>query len=110
MILIFHSFKGFSDLDMDMQVFQIWKTSGTTYISERFGFSDLEDFWDDLSVSRLKYNALGDFQEVFQTTFRKSSGLPGSLLDFLEVFWTSWKSSGLPGSLLTKSSSISSGL
>ncbi|KAF3562695.1 hypothetical protein DY000_02017110 [Brassica cretica] len=107
MILIFHSFK---DLDLDMQVFQIWKTSGTTYISERFGFSDLEDFWDDLSVSRLKYNALDDFQEVFQTTFRKSSGLPGSLLDFLEVFWTSWKSSGLPGSLLTKSSSISSGL
>ncbi|WZZ27725.1 hypothetical protein YC2023_011126 [Brassica napus] len=49
-------------------------------------FKDLEDFWDDLSVSRLKYNALDDFQEVFQTTFRKSSGLPGSLLDFLEVF------------------------
>uniref|UniRef100_A0A0D3DMT9 Uncharacterized protein n=1 Tax=Brassica oleracea var. oleracea TaxID=109376 RepID=A0A0D3DMT9_BRAOL len=42
------------------------------------GFSDLEDFWDDLPVSRLKYNA--DFQEVFQTTSRKSSGLPGSLL------------------------------
>ncbi|KAF3537641.1 hypothetical protein F2Q69_00022016 [Brassica cretica] len=35
MILIFHSFKG---------------------------FSDLEDFWDDLPVSRLKYNALDDFQ------------------------------------------------
>uniref|UniRef100_A0A0D3EEP9 Uncharacterized protein n=1 Tax=Brassica oleracea var. oleracea TaxID=109376 RepID=A0A0D3EEP9_BRAOL len=41
MVLIFHSFKG---------------------------FSDLEDFWDDLPVSRLKYNALDDFQEVFQTT------------------------------------------
>ncbi|KAF2537352.1 hypothetical protein F2Q68_00022606 [Brassica cretica] len=41
--------------------------------SERFGFSDLEDFWDDLPVSRLKYNALDDFQEVFQTTSRKSS-------------------------------------
>ncbi|KAG5388441.1 hypothetical protein IGI04_029982 [Brassica rapa subsp. trilocularis] len=40
-VLIFHSFKG---------------------------FSDLEDFWDDLPVSRLKYNALDDFQEVFQTT------------------------------------------
>ncbi|KAF2535265.1 hypothetical protein F2Q68_00021686 [Brassica cretica] len=53
MILIFHSFKG---------------------------FSDLEDFWDDLPVSRLKYNALDDFQEVFQTTSRKSSGLLGSLL------------------------------
>ncbi|KAF2601737.1 hypothetical protein F2Q70_00027708 [Brassica cretica] len=32
------------------------------------GFSDLEDFWDDLPVSRLKYNTLDDFQEVFQTT------------------------------------------
>ncbi|KAF3570914.1 hypothetical protein F2Q69_00061500 [Brassica cretica] len=42
--------------------------------SERFGFSDLEDFWDDLPVSRLKYNALDDFQEVFQeTTSWKSS-------------------------------------
>ncbi|KAF3496710.1 hypothetical protein DY000_02054282 [Brassica cretica] len=32
MVHIFHSFKGFSDLDLDMQVFQIWKTSGTTYL------------------------------------------------------------------------------
>ncbi|KAF2545523.1 hypothetical protein F2Q70_00021307 [Brassica cretica] len=28
MVLIFHSFKGFPYLDLDMQVFQIWKTSG----------------------------------------------------------------------------------
>ncbi|KAG5415426.1 hypothetical protein IGI04_002993 [Brassica rapa subsp. trilocularis] len=34
------------------------------------GFSDLEELWDDLLVSRLKYNALGDFQD----------NLPGSLL------------------------------
>ncbi|KAF3603654.1 hypothetical protein F2Q69_00035669 [Brassica cretica] len=102
MILIFHSFK---DLDLDMQVFQIWKTSGTTYLSERFGFSDLdliwrffsdlEDFWDDLPVSHLKYNTLDDFQEVFQMSSRKTSSK--SRLDFLEVFqevvWTSWKSS-----------------
>ncbi|KAF2564708.1 hypothetical protein F2Q70_00015418 [Brassica cretica] len=64
--------------------------------SERFGFSDLDlicrffrygRLWDDLPVSRLKYNALDDFQEVFQTTSRKSSRrLPGSHLDFLEVF------------------------
>ncbi|KAG5379727.1 hypothetical protein IGI04_027569, partial [Brassica rapa subsp. trilocularis] len=40
-------------------------------------FSDLKDFWDDLPVSRLKYNALEDFQD------------------------------DLPGSLLTKSSHIS---
>ncbi|KAG5393423.1 hypothetical protein IGI04_023386 [Brassica rapa subsp. trilocularis] len=48
MVLIFHSFKG---------------------------FLDLEDFWDDLPVSRLKYNALDDFQEV-QTT-----RLPGSRME-----------------------------
>ncbi|KAF3579045.1 hypothetical protein DY000_02034190 [Brassica cretica] len=58
------------------------------------GFSDLEDFWDDLPVSRLKYNTLDDFQEVFQTT------LHFSRLDFLKVVWTSWKSSGLPSSRL----------
>uniref|UniRef100_A0A0D3BST5 Uncharacterized protein n=1 Tax=Brassica oleracea var. oleracea TaxID=109376 RepID=A0A0D3BST5_BRAOL len=34
------------------------------------GFSDLEDFCDDLPVSRLKYNALEDFQD----------DLPGSLM------------------------------
>ncbi|KAF3515147.1 hypothetical protein F2Q69_00007667 [Brassica cretica] len=28
MVLIFHSFKGFSDLDLDMHVFEILKTSG----------------------------------------------------------------------------------
>ncbi|KAF3555428.1 hypothetical protein F2Q69_00012197 [Brassica cretica] len=43
MVLIFHSFKG---------------------------FSDMEDFWDELPVSFLKYNALEDFQD----------DLPGSLL------------------------------
>ncbi|KAF2545234.1 hypothetical protein F2Q70_00022037 [Brassica cretica] len=43
MVLIFHSFKG---------------------------FSDLKDFWEDLPVSRLKYNAVEDFQD----------DLPGSLL------------------------------
>ncbi|KAF2595271.1 hypothetical protein F2Q70_00043140 [Brassica cretica] len=42
-VLIFHSFKG---------------------------FSDMEDFWDDLPGSRLKYNALEDFHD----------DLPGSLL------------------------------
>ncbi|KAF2614123.1 hypothetical protein F2Q70_00013757 [Brassica cretica] len=47
MVLIFHSFKGFSDLDLDMQVFHIWKTSG------------LEDFQ---TTSR---KLPDDFQEVF---------------------------------------------
>nr|VDD62107.1 unnamed protein product [Brassica oleracea] len=51
----------------------------------------MKNFWDNLPVSRLKYIALDDFQEVFQTTSRKSS-------------------KRLPGSLLTKSSFISSGV
>ncbi|KAG5393033.1 hypothetical protein IGI04_022996 [Brassica rapa subsp. trilocularis] len=101
----------------NLKVFQIWKTSGTTYLlvvwkssgsrldfleevvwtsrkssglhgslltkspfhnrSERFGFSDLEDFWDDLPVSLL---------EVVWTSWKSSD----------KVVWTSWKSSGLP--------------
>ncbi|KAF3514020.1 hypothetical protein F2Q69_00006300 [Brassica cretica] len=90
-----------------MQVFQIWKTSGlenfqttSRKYSRRLpgSFSDLgliymffrsgSDF-GRLIGSILKYNALEDFQEVFQTTSRKSSRR-------------------LPGSLLTESSSISS--
>ncbi|CAN6930267.1 unnamed protein product [Brassica oleracea] len=39
------------------------------------GFSDLEDVWDDLPVSRLKYNAPDDFQEVFQTSRLTESSL-----------------------------------
>ncbi|KAF3572905.1 hypothetical protein F2Q69_00062529 [Brassica cretica] len=92
MVLIFHSFKGFSyledvwddlpvsilkynALDDFQEVFQTtsWKSSGGVFSyvspfhnrSKRFGFSDLEDFWDDLPVSHLKYNALDDFLEVF---------------------------------------------
>ncbi|KAF3602366.1 hypothetical protein F2Q69_00034320 [Brassica cretica] len=87
MILIFHSFKGFSDLDLDMQVFHhmiliFHSFKGFSDLDFGYaGFSDLEDFWDDLPVSSQKYNALDDFQEVFQTTSRKSSRrLPGSLL------------------------------
>ncbi|KAF3610770.1 hypothetical protein DY000_02049400 [Brassica cretica] len=45
------------------------------------GFSDMEDFRDDLPVSRLKYNALDDFQEVFQTTSSRLGRLqPDDLL------------------------------
>ncbi|KAF3522797.1 hypothetical protein F2Q69_00051295 [Brassica cretica] len=69
--------------------------------SERFGFTDLgliymffrsgsdfERLMGSLLGSLLKYNALEDFQEVFQTTSKKSSErLPGSLPDdFQEVF------------------------
>ncbi|KAF3506311.1 hypothetical protein F2Q69_00004552 [Brassica cretica] len=131
MVLIFHSFKDadFSNLDLDMQVFQIWKTYGLEDFqttcrkssrrltgslltesspkspfhnrSERFGFTDLgliymflrygSDFGRSMGIlleSILKYNALEDFQELFQTTSRKSSKqLQRSLPDdFQEVF------------------------
>ncbi|KAF3575218.1 hypothetical protein F2Q69_00062595 [Brassica cretica] len=110
MVLIFHSFK---DMDLDMQVFQILKTSGledfqTTsrkssrrlpgslltessplspfhHRSERFDlrliymfFRSGSDFgrpMRSLLGSLLKYNALEDFQEVFQTTSKKSSDM-----------------------------------
>ncbi|KAF2547356.1 hypothetical protein F2Q70_00019201 [Brassica cretica] len=108
MVLIFHSFKGFSDLDLICRKSSrrlLGKSSGLPGSllmmspfhnrSERFGFSDLKDFWDNLPVSRLKYNALHDFQEVFQATSRKSSRrLPGSLPDdFQEVFQTTSRKS-----------------
>ncbi|KAF3534786.1 hypothetical protein DY000_02041048 [Brassica cretica] len=111
MVLIFHSFKGFSDLDLDMQVFQIWKTFGLEDFREVFQttsrkssdgvFSHMvlifhldisgSDFgrpMGSLLRSLLKYNALEDFQEVFQTTSKKSSRrLQRSLPDdFQEVF------------------------
>ncbi|KAG5393865.1 hypothetical protein IGI04_023828 [Brassica rapa subsp. trilocularis] len=60
-----------------LQVFQIWKTSGTTYLLVVWKSSGL----------------LGSL-------LTKSSGLPGSRLDFQEVVWTSRKSSGLLGSRL----------
>ncbi|KAL0649926.1 hypothetical protein Bca4012_092617 [Brassica carinata] len=71
-------------------------------------FSDLEDFLDDLPVSRLEvvWTSWKSSDKVVWTS-RKSSGLPGSRLDFQEVVWTSskvvWKSSELLKSLLTKS-------
>uniref|UniRef100_A0A0D3CRI3 Uncharacterized protein n=1 Tax=Brassica oleracea var. oleracea TaxID=109376 RepID=A0A0D3CRI3_BRAOL len=55
MVLIFHLFKSFSDLDLDNQVFQIWKTSR------------LEDFQtiSRKSSRRLPGSLPDDFQEVF---------------------------------------------
>ncbi|KAG5378750.1 hypothetical protein IGI04_026592 [Brassica rapa subsp. trilocularis] len=55
----------------DMQVFQIWKTSRTTYLLLPFKSSGLLE-------NRL------DFLKVVWTSW-KSSGLPESCLDFLEV-------------------------
>ncbi|KAL0774703.1 hypothetical protein Bca101_039855 [Brassica carinata] len=69
-----------------MQVFQILKTSWTTYLLVVWKSSGL-----------------------FGSLLTKSSGLPGSRLDFQEVVWTSMKSCGLQkscglhGSPLTKS-------
>ncbi|KAG5378293.1 hypothetical protein IGI04_026135 [Brassica rapa subsp. trilocularis] len=54
------------------------------------GFSDLEDFWDDLSVSRLE--VVWKSSGLLGSLLTKSSGLPGSRLDFQEVVWTSRKS------------------
>ncbi|WZZ74769.1 hypothetical protein YC2023_086139 [Brassica napus] len=118
-----------------MQVFQIWKTSWTTYLLVVWKSSGL------LGSLLTKSSALSgsrlDFQEVVWIS-RKSSGLPGSRLDFQEIWktsgttlsehfqevwtsckvvwtsckvvWTSckvvWKSSELPKSLLTKSSEL----
>ncbi|KAG5379085.1 hypothetical protein IGI04_026927 [Brassica rapa subsp. trilocularis] len=42
------------------------------------------DVWDDLHVSRLKYNALDDFQEV-QTTSTKSSPMSLPFITYLSV-------------------------
>ncbi|KAG5375455.1 hypothetical protein IGI04_040051 [Brassica rapa subsp. trilocularis] len=78
--------------------------------SERFGFSDLEDFWDDLPVSRLEvvWTSWKSSDKVVWTSWKssglpksrldfllltKSSELPESRLNFLKVVWTSWKSS-----------------
>ncbi|KAG5414785.1 hypothetical protein IGI04_002352 [Brassica rapa subsp. trilocularis] len=69
--------------------------------SERFGFSDLEVFWDDLPVSRLDF--LESSGKVVWTSCKV-------VWTSCKVVWTFWKPSGLPGSLLTKFSSISSGV
>ncbi|KAF2595564.1 hypothetical protein F2Q68_00009092 [Brassica cretica] len=68
MVLIFHSFKG---------------------------FSDLEDFWDDLPVSRLKYNALEDFQDDLLGSLLTESSHMSLFHNRSELFWflTRWFSS-----------------
>ncbi|WZY92412.1 hypothetical protein YC2023_064741 [Brassica napus] len=78
-----------------------WKHMGLAATFWHNCFSDLEDFWDDLPVSRLEvvWTSWKSFDKVVWTS-RKSSGLPGSRLDFQKVVWTSRKSSGLLGSRL----------
>ncbi|WZZ02555.1 hypothetical protein YC2023_088476 [Brassica napus] len=116
----------------DVQVFQIWKTSGTTYLLVVWKSSGLLgslmtkssglpgsrlDFQEVVWTSRKSFSRSGFNMQVFQiwktsgTTYLlvvwKSSG---SRLDFLKVVWTSckvvWKSSELPKSLLAKSSEL----
>uniref|UniRef100_A0A0D3CPJ3 Uncharacterized protein n=1 Tax=Brassica oleracea var. oleracea TaxID=109376 RepID=A0A0D3CPJ3_BRAOL len=60
MVLIFYSFKDFSDLDLDMQGFQIWKTSG------------LED--GQTTSRKFSTRLPGSLPDDFQTTSRESSG------------------------------------
>ncbi|WZZ19843.1 hypothetical protein YC2023_121230 [Brassica napus] len=74
------------------------RTACMNTINDVNGFSDLEDFWDDLPVSRLEI--VWKSSGLLGSLLTKSSGLPGSRLDFQEVVWTSRKSSGLLGSRL----------
>ncbi|KAF2549962.1 hypothetical protein F2Q68_00035235 [Brassica cretica] len=103
MVLIFHSFKdeGFSDMDLDMQIFQIWKTSGLEDFqmtsrkssrrlpgslltesslmspihnrSERFGFNQIVLIFhlDMFYISRLLGRLPGSLPDDFQKSFRR---------------------------------------
>uniref|UniRef100_A0A0D3D6A4 Uncharacterized protein n=1 Tax=Brassica oleracea var. oleracea TaxID=109376 RepID=A0A0D3D6A4_BRAOL len=91
MVLIFHSFKGFSDLDLEMQVFNqmvLIFHLDMYFVCVYKNFSDLSliymFFRSRSNFARPMGSLLGslpdDFKEVFQTTSRKSSRrLPGSL-------------------------------
>ncbi|KAG5397874.1 hypothetical protein IGI04_019688 [Brassica rapa subsp. trilocularis] len=104
MVLIFHSFKDLEDFwairlrdDFETtstkssdgvfsQVLIRWFSSSTWICT--LSESDFGRSMESLLGSLLKYNALEDFQEVFQTTSKKSSrrlqrNLPD---DFQEVF------------------------
>ncbi|KAG5376032.1 hypothetical protein IGI04_040628 [Brassica rapa subsp. trilocularis] len=100
----------------NLEVFQIWKTSGTTYLLVVWKSSGLLGSLLTKSFLIIWYSSSTNLK-VFQiwktsgTTYLlvvwKSSG---SRLDFLKVVWTSckvvWKSSELPKSLLAKSSEL----
>ncbi|KAG5386812.1 hypothetical protein IGI04_038282 [Brassica rapa subsp. trilocularis] len=109
----------------NLEVFQIWKTSGTTYLLVVWKSSGLPgsrmDFQEVVWTSRksflIRWYSSSTNLKVFQIW--KTSGMTyllvvwkssGSHLDFLKVVWTSckvvWKSSELPKSLLTKSSEL----
>nr|VDD30012.1 unnamed protein product [Brassica oleracea] len=105
MVLIFHSFKDacFSDLDLDMQVFQIWKTSGLEDFLEVSGSLLTES--SPMSPFHNRSERFGKFLCLIFLHLVTSCCIK------LPFQTTSTKSSRrLPGSLLTGSSSISSGV
>ncbi|KAF2576099.1 hypothetical protein F2Q70_00005958 [Brassica cretica] len=117
MVLIFHSFKGFSDLDLICRFFRSGRLLGrltsqplVTKQKNRGHFyeyspSKSSESSEMLEVVRATSKFFGsgfdmhDFQiwKTSGTTYIRlpfqSSGLPASRLDFLEVVWTSLKSS-----------------
>ncbi|KAG5393015.1 hypothetical protein IGI04_022978 [Brassica rapa subsp. trilocularis] len=84
----------------NLKVFQIWKTSGTTYLLVVWKSSGLSGSLLTKSSDKVVWTSWKS-SGLPKSLLKKSSGLPGSRLEV---------SSGLPGSLLTKSSSISNGV
>ncbi|WZY69968.1 hypothetical protein YC2023_002208 [Brassica napus] len=96
--VVWTSRKSFSRSGFNMQVFQIWKTSGTTYLLVvwKSSGSRLEVVWkssgsrlDFLKVVWTSCKVVWKSSELPKSLLAKSSELPGSRLDFLEVVWTS---------------------
>ncbi|WZY87257.1 hypothetical protein YC2023_033641 [Brassica napus] len=78
---------GFPDLDLICRFFQIWKTSGTTYLLVVWKSSGSR--LDFLKVVWTSCKVVWKSSELPKSLLAKSSELPGSRLDFLEVVWTS---------------------
>ncbi|KAG5397431.1 hypothetical protein IGI04_019245 [Brassica rapa subsp. trilocularis] len=74
----------------NLEVFQIWKTSGTTYLlvvwkssGSRLDF--LKVVWTSCKVVWTSCKVVWKSSELPKSLLAKSSELPGSRLDFLEV-------------------------
>ncbi|CAG7864501.1 unnamed protein product [Brassica rapa] len=72
---------------LSVLVFQIWKTSGTTYLLVVWKSSGSR--LDFLKVVWTSCKVVWKSSELPKSLLAKSSELPGSRLDFLEVVWTS---------------------
>ncbi|KAG5405797.1 hypothetical protein IGI04_011916 [Brassica rapa subsp. trilocularis] len=77
----------FSRSRFNMQVFQIWKTSGTTYLLVVWKSSGSR--LDFIKIVRTSCKVVWKSSELPKSLLAKSSELPRSRLDFLEVVWTS---------------------